>query len=77
MAVSIDSLSAGDSLSEHSVTFEFFRILTRALSGTGLLSPIQKLENPRRFWAQCTGARFVSYAALIGLQLPLSGTWPT
>ena len=75
MAVSIDSLSASDSLSEHSVTFEFFRIQTCALSGTDLLSPIQKLENPRRFWAQRTGARLASYAALIGLQVLLSGTW--
>jgi len=45
------------------------------LVGQGLLSPIWKLENLRRFWAQRTGAHLASYAALIGLQLPLSGTW--
>jgi len=47
------------------------------LSRTDLLSPIRKNKKPERFLGLCTGARLATYATMIGLQLPLSGTWLT
>ena len=48
---SICSLSASDSLSEHSMTFEFSEFKFMRLARLTRLAQFRKIGNPRGFWA--------------------------
>ena len=73
LAVSTDSLSAGDSLSEHSMTFEFSEFKFTRLAGQTHSVQFKNKKTREGFGLSAKGTRLARSATLIGLQLSLSG----